>query len=97
MDEIGASRLGRLKLSQNPRRTGWRHRPGMRGAEGAGRGGRGQAGPRYGPGPSGVGAAKVGVKLLLPCEVDDELVSLAWRKMVHTDPELMPGVVDLDG
>lgn len=37
---------------------------------------------------------KVGVKPLLPREVDDKLVPLAWRKAVYTNSDLPPGAVD---
>lgn len=39
---------------------------------------------------------KVGVKPLLPREVDDKLVPLAWRKAVYANPDLPQGAVDRD-
>jgi hypothetical protein len=38
----------------------------------------------------------VGVKPLLPREVDDKLVPSAWRKAVYASPDLPPGAVDRD-
>jgi hypothetical protein len=39
---------------------------------------------------------KVGVKPLLPREVDDKLVPPAWRKAVYANPDLPQGAVDRD-
>ncbi|MGW6483970.1 Tn3 family transposase [Streptomyces sp. NPDC055059] len=39
---------------------------------------------------------KVGVKPLLPREVDDKLVPSAWRKAVYANPDLPQGAVDRD-
>ncbi|MDH3039203.1 Tn3 family transposase, partial [Streptomyces sp. TRM75561] len=39
---------------------------------------------------------KVGVKPLLPREVDDKLVPPAWRKAVYAHPDLPQGAVDRD-
>lgn len=39
---------------------------------------------------------KVGVKPLLPREVDDKLVPPAWRMAVHANPDLPQGAVDRD-
>lgn len=39
---------------------------------------------------------KVGVKPLLPREVDDNLVPPAWRKAVYANPDLPQGAVDRD-
>ncbi len=39
---------------------------------------------------------KVGVKPLLPREVDDKLVPPAWRKAVYANPDLPQGSVDRD-
>ncbi|TQK79100.1 hypothetical protein FB563_8473 [Streptomyces puniciscabiei] len=39
---------------------------------------------------------KVGVKPLLPREVDDKLVPPAWRKTVYANPDLPQGAVDRD-
>ncbi|MFI2355056.1 hypothetical protein ACH5AG_10295 [Streptomyces anulatus] len=39
---------------------------------------------------------KVGIKPLLPREVDDKLVPPAWRKAVYANPDLPQGAVDRD-
>ncbi|MDO0929385.1 hypothetical protein QQY24_29725 [Streptomyces sp. TG1A-8] len=39
---------------------------------------------------------KVGIKPLLPREVDDKLVPPAWRKAVYANPNLPQGAVDRD-